>query len=53
MITRHSEKWDIIDLAADNNLGYYIIGENIYIELSRHNTVQIRTLAQLKGLIND
>ena len=52
MITRHSEKWDIIDLAAENGLAYITHYDNIYVQIGA-SMVQISTLKQLKRLLND
>jgi len=52
MITKDKEKFDIIDLAVDNNLAYLTHNDNIYVETSE-GIVQIYNLKQLIRLINE
>lgn len=52
MITKNSEKFDIINLAVDNNLAYLIYNDNIYVE-TLLGMVQIYNLKQLIKLINE
>lgn len=52
MITKNREKFDIIDLAVDNNLAYLIYNDNIYVE-TLLGMVQIYNLKQLIKLINE
>tara|TARA_R110000823_G_scaffold241207_1_gene365958 strand:- start:811 stop:969 length:159 start_codon:yes stop_codon:yes gene_type:complete len=51
MITKNAEKFDIINLAVDNNMAYITYNDNIYVETD-NIMVQIYNLKQLLTLIN-